>query len=482
MNSMFDAVMEDARTNVVLLYNQTPGIIIAACAGTLSTISSLTIMFLIVFRSRDALGRVYHRIMFGMSAADVLMSTAIAVTTLAMPRDSIYGQFEGLMLGNQATCNIQGFLFTFGSLCTSMYNTSLMVYFYLSIHNRMNDANISRCIEPFFHIASVGYGLVLGTAFLVFELYNPTPFVPWCTIIMYPWWCTGPGGTDESAENCLLRGNEKGFALRGVLGISFVFILVVVLYSLINIVWTIYSQEKLLVISVRQTNYYIAANNKIAQDLRYTKVIFKQSLLYVCAYLLVNVFPVLSLCGSSLRFQPWFQVMQLTLRPLQGFFNLIIFLNHKVYNARRSSSNLSIYDALRKVFASKGEPEHIISTLMLVRNYQEHENNEEFLPIQVVDLIDGKILDFDDNIEENRGNQKDDVGSDHGDNLSPPFGGSRIPAGGSNDLSGFDDVFSDNEGISYNSSHLSSKHKSQDGASRPSRDDSKLSYEISTDE
>ena len=201
MNSMFDAVMEDARTNVVFLYNQTPGIIIAACAGTLSTISSITIMFLIVFRSCDALGRVYHRIMFGMSAADVLMSTAIAVTTLAMPRDSIYGQFGGLMLGNQATCNIQGFLFTFGGLCTSMYNTSLMVYFYLSIHNRMIDANISRCIEPFLHIASVGYGLVLGIAFLVFELYNPTPFVPWCTIIMYPWWCTGPGGT--GTNRCL---------------------------------------------------------------------------------------------------------------------------------------------------------------------------------------------------------------------------------------------------------------------------------------
>jgi len=483
MNSIFDAVTKDARTNVVLLYNQIPGIIIAACAGTLSTISSITIMFLIVFRSRDALDRVYHRIMFGMSAADVLMSTAIAVTTLAMPRDSIYGQFEGLMLGNQATCNIQGFLFTFGGLCTSMYNASLMVYFYLSIHNRMSDANISRCIEPFLHIASVGYGLVLGIAFLVFELYNPTPFVPWCTIIMYPWWCTGPGGTDEShiAKNCLLRGNEKGIPpLRGVLGISFIFILVVVLYSLINIVWTIYSQEKLLLFSVRQTNYYIAANNIIAQDLRYTKVIFRQSLLYVCAYLLVNIFPVISLFGSSLRLQPWFQVTQLSLRPLQGFFNLIIFLNHKVYNARRRSSNLSIYDALRKVFASKGEPEHIISTLMLVRNYQEI--NEEFLSIQVVDLIDGKILDFDDNIG-NRGNQKDGVGSDHSDNLSPPFGGSRSSAGGSNDLSGFDDAFSDHEGISsYSSSHLSSQHKSQDGASRPSRDDSKLSNEISTDE
>merc|ERR1719162_1914308 len=130
------------------------------------------------------------------------------------------------------------------------------------------------------------------------------------------------------------------------------------------------TEPKLLLFSVRQTNYYIAANNIIAQDLRYTKVIFRQSLLYVCAYLLVNIFPVISLFGSSLRLQPWFQVTQLSLRPLQGFFNLIIFLNHKVYNARRRS-RISISDALRNVFTSKEEPEHIISTLMLVRHHQE---------------------------------------------------------------------------------------------------------------
>ena len=161
MSDVFDAVIKDARTSIVLLYNQTPGIIIASCAGAMSTISSLTIMFLIVFRSRDSLGKVYHRIMFGMSAADVLMSTAIAVTTLTMPRDSIYDQFEGLKLGNQATCNAQGFLFMFGAHCTMMYNAALMVYFYFSIHNRMSDNRMSRCIEPFLHVASVGYPLVL---------------------------------------------------------------------------------------------------------------------------------------------------------------------------------------------------------------------------------------------------------------------------------------------------------------------------------
>jgi hypothetical protein len=365
----------------------------------------------------------------------------------------------------------------FGALCTSMYNASLMVYFYLSIHNRMSDKRISRCIEPFLHIASVGYALILGIAFFVFDLYNPTPFVPWCSVNMYPWWCTGPGGTDgnNNAQNCLLRGNQKGFAilgLFGVRGIGVILILGLISFSLFSVVWSIYSQEKLLLFYYGQLNHHSAAHNSIAEDLRYTKVIFKQSLLYVVAYVLVNMFPMFSLFGSSIRLQPWFQVVQLTIRPLQGFFNLIIFLNHKVYNARRRSSNMSIRDALRDVFASKEEPEHIISTLMLVRHHQE--SSEEHQSVEIVDMKDGTYLDNKGSSGNTSGNRMDGVGSE---NLSAPSGDRRSSTGESNDLSGFDDVFMADEGVSYISSHLSNKRRSQDGASRATRDDSKLSYE-----
>ena len=48
----------------------------------------------------------------------------------------------------------------------------------------------------------------------------------------------------NNAQNCLLRGNEKGFAIRGVIGIGIILILAVISFCLISVVWSIYSQEK----------------------------------------------------------------------------------------------------------------------------------------------------------------------------------------------------------------------------------------------
>eukprot|EP01083_Nonionella_stella_P109666 320015_1 len=129
------------------------------------------------------------------------------------------------------------------------------------------------------------------------------------------------------------------------------------------------------------------------------------------------MFPMFSLFGSSIRLQPWFQVVQLAIRPLQGFFNLIIFLNHKVYNTRRRSSNMSICDALRNVFASKEEQEHIISTLMLVRHH--HKTNEEHQSVEIVDMKDGTYLDNKGSSGKTSGNRMYGVGSE---NLSAPSG------------------------------------------------------------
>jgi len=58
----------------------------------------------------------------------------------------------------------------------------------------------------------------------------------------------------------------------------------------------------------------------------------------------------------------------LVLRPLQGFFNLIIFIHHKVRNFQRDDASLSLYEALKIVFANEeDEPERIVSNLILVK-------------------------------------------------------------------------------------------------------------------
>jgi hypothetical protein len=53
-------------------------------SGSLSAISSAAIIY-VILRSEKGLSGIYHRIMFGMSTADILGSLAMALTSLPMP-------------------------------------------------------------------------------------------------------------------------------------------------------------------------------------------------------------------------------------------------------------------------------------------------------------------------------------------------------------------------------------------------------------
>ena len=114
------------------------GAIVPRFTGSISVIASSIIIYLII-RSDDKLGSVYHRIMFGMTIADVISSTAMALTSLPMPRDLTpynlpYADvWVGTRLGNQGTCSAQGFFFNFGIIAVFVYNGMLCLYYALTI-------------------------------------------------------------------------------------------------------------------------------------------------------------------------------------------------------------------------------------------------------------------------------------------------------------------------------------------------------------
>jgi len=181
--------MEDDRAHLDTTYTSTLGAALAATTGTISTISSLIIIYLI-FRSGRGLSSVYHRIMLGISISDAVLSTAISFATLPMPKDMIY-EFDGIVMGNTATCNAQGFFFAFGAFATMWYTLSLTTYYMLSIRYKWSDARFARRIEKVLHFFSLGYSVSLALILLFLDFYNPTPLDAWCTVISVPWWCVG---------------------------------------------------------------------------------------------------------------------------------------------------------------------------------------------------------------------------------------------------------------------------------------------------
>jgi hypothetical protein len=60
-------------------------------------------------------------------------------------------------------------------------------------------------------------------------------------------------------------------------------------------------------------------------------------------------------------------VAHLFIRPLQGFFHMMIFIQHKLYNIREAYPNISYCYAIGKVLKAQDEPEHIISSLDMLR-------------------------------------------------------------------------------------------------------------------
>ena len=108
--------------------------------------------------------------MLGMSVADIMASTAMALTTLPMPgNDDPYwaetfliaeGDPDGLgtvywrdqtKLGTRQTCAAQGFFVATGIIIMFSYNGTLCVYYACAIALRMKEANIRKKIEPVIH-------------------------------------------------------------------------------------------------------------------------------------------------------------------------------------------------------------------------------------------------------------------------------------------------------------------------------------------
>jgi hypothetical protein len=392
----------DERNYIETVYTSHLGSNIARTTGTISVVSS-AILIAVILRSSVGLSSVYHRIMFCMSLADIIASIAIALTTIPMPKDMIYTQFESTAYGTTATCSVQGFFFTFGSVVTFGYNTSLCIYYLCAIRYKMKDLKFRKRIEPWLHFICLSLSLQNSVIYLFGKTYNPSPIEGWCTTTAYPWVC---GLRSESKEECEKRNVNAALRRYGTYFALFGFFVgfILLIGSMALIIWSVYRQERLLkayitnVYGARQTRKQQQDQQQEVEDgaavvpdesknlassrsrHRLTKVILYQALAYVLAFLICQSNVFVSLAQNAERTGIYrksvgSQVYHLVTRPLQGFFNLIVFLGHKVYNLRQVQREMSNCQALWHVLTVREEPKFVFSRISLVAN-AERDGNE----------------------------------------------------------------------------------------------------------
>lgn len=357
--------------------------------GGTSVISSTTLIYLIM-RSDVKLYTIYHRIMFGMSIADVLASTAMSLSTLPMPTEMKidYG-FVGMRLGNAQTCRAQGFFFVFGVTAMYAYNGALCVYYACVIAFKMKEQTIRKRLEPYMHLVPISLAFSVGLPPLFFDSYWATGWEGWCTF--------APGDSMNDSRRDTIR-NISSIVLM----VLILAILTIVVSSFYLIISRILHTQRILrnaaMISrtsngsdsfLRRRGQLL---NSVTEASDTSKVIFVQAIAYICAFLVTLSTPLIhTLIGDREEF--WVIKLQVILVPLQGLFNLFIYIGHRIYNYRRVHPGVTKCEVFRKLFTGNANDDTLFTRISLIeidsneRNMEvrvENENNDvELISIQL---------------------------------------------------------------------------------------------------
>ena len=340
--------------------------------GGISVISSSMIIYMI-FRSRQKLSTIYHRIMFGMSLADILTSVAMLLTTLPMPTELSFDcptSFAGTRLGNRQTCEAQGFFFFFGYIAMFSYNGTLFLYYTCTIAFQMKEEQIVKYVEPLIHLIPWVLGLTVSIPPLVRGSIKATSVDAWCMV------------TSDIDKMVMI--------------LALVFFVTLII-EIILMLWKVYKLEIEMALLRDETpnNEQNSTLMRASQSLHNTKIIGKQALAYYLSFMISTS----SFFARSVtrRAVPSFIIyMGFILAPLQGFFNVLIFVSHKVYNYRRVNSDISRLKVIKILLCGRSQDPILFSRISLLKPPVIELTDEFKNQILLVEKISGCGVEVDD--------------------------------------------------------------------------------------
>mmetsp|Transcript_18052 Transcript_18052/g.26815 ORF Transcript_18052/g.26815 Transcript_18052/m.26815 type:complete len:510 (-) Transcript_18052:272-1801(-) len=336
-------------TNSSFYFTKT-GIIIPTVTGTISFLSSSTIIYIIA-RSKSGIKTAYHRIILGLSIADCLTSLAVALTTIPMPKDVIY-PFALASYGNVATCEAQGLIYIVGNVACFSMNGILNIYYLCSLRFNMKEHTFRNYLEIPLYILmlALSIGVSCG-AFLNQEIINPSPTDPFCVPNSYPVDCT-----KEDNPDCRGGGGRGAFTPGYLATLSIGTSTLLVTMTLI--IHSFYRNERKLRKSVKDKQ--IKEDDEELQALLFAQktygIITRQALLYIAAFVITWIFGFFEylLIDRGLRI---LSILRILLQPLQGLFNLMIFVYHKAFMLLRNDEDMNLAEAMNEIFLKPGKME-----------------------------------------------------------------------------------------------------------------------------
>lgn len=367
-------------------------IVVPAVTGSISFTSSLTIIIMIL-RSSVKLSTTYRRLIFAVSVFDLLQSLTQVASTLPMPASMIWGA-----IGNNTTCELQGFLAVIGAGCSILYSLSITVYFLLVIKFNISNEIIKKKYEPFLHAIPITY--VFTVAFYIYATSSYNPSGTLCWISHRPTNCN----LNSEVECVTSLINLKRWLAAGIpvftafiLNCVIMFVLWLTEYT--NFIknrnrrlsfigapsspgWRINNdsqdeEETGCLACCSKKNYLDSSPNALANvnasplaahlsrpsnaAMKRRRSITNRALAYIIGYLLTYVFTVTYRLFENFGVEPPYTIIFFSrlLYPLQGLFNVLIYTYPYVLLTRQKFSEYSWLKAFWEVVKSGGDSDQI---------------------------------------------------------------------------------------------------------------------------
>eukprot|EP00980_Cylindrotheca_fusiformis_P011756 scaffold2799_cov117-Cylindrotheca_fusiformis.AAC.3 len=311
----------------------------------------------------------YTRLLVAMSVSGIFFSLTISIAAFLRPQETSSRVWA---FGNDATCSGIAFLNQL-SFSAVLYNGMLSVYFLLTARFGYKNSRISKIIEPIMHIISIGFPLLSATTGVVLGIYGETSSALGCWVEPIAWlyyaipalivFCmllVNNVAIYMFVRRQIQRNHRRRSSRRPSTTASSTFD-----------DGSSFGATNELSISKRrlsETDRSSFSSQIQTEQNRRMKLVSSQAFLFVVSYFSCNIWSgIIGLADSRtqseaeelellVNYYPVL-VLQAALLPLQGLFNMVVFIRPKYLKIRHDRPRRSrVWAIKRSIFGEKKKP------------------------------------------------------------------------------------------------------------------------------
>jgi hypothetical protein len=325
-------------------------------SALLSIFGSSVIIYMAVKTRRKHAWTPYTRLLLAMSIYDIIFSGTIGVASFLRPQETSTRIWA---FGNNASCGVIGFL---NQLSTSaiLYNAMLSLYFLLTARFGLKNAYIAKRIEPLMHFVAVFYPAVTATVGALEGAYGEMAVNGLvCWLVSYPRNCgNGPGESGEECRSMLVAWMFYGVPV----------VLTLACLIVNNLIIVVFVRKQTRIRKARSANARRTTSSDSRHQHRRLKLVSSQASLFVASFTVCIVWSGIMNSADRLaeteedememmsKFYP-ISVIQAILLPLQGLFNMLVYLRPKILKSRHEyPEETKLWATKRSIFGDAVKP------------------------------------------------------------------------------------------------------------------------------